>query len=112
MSHIIMTQGLNMDLAARARLMSEVLDAWYEFDRQGAKDFCHYIHEITKVQHKKWRKSKAAELKLTLPTALMGSMQKAFNKFLPDQPGFMRPNDPQGDEDLKMLYRLAPKLQG
>ena len=70
-----------------------------------------YVHEITKVQHNsgEWRNGKGF-LKCRLPDKLFGSLQKSFKKFLPDEPGWGRGEF--GDEDLRILYTLAPRLQG
>ena len=108
---IIGTKGIRRSMAERARLMSEVLEAWWELDKQTAKDFMTYIHEITKVQHNsgEWKSGKGF-VKLQLPGPLFHSLNRSFNQFLPDEPGFAQGEF--GDEDIKILYILAPNLKG
>jgi len=110
-SIIIGTAGIKRSLANRAHLIAEALEAWWAYDKAACKDFMEYIHEITKVQHNsgEWR-NKKGYLKIQLPSVLMLSLMRAFRKHLPDEPGFLEGE--MGDEDIRILYTLAPKLQG
>ena len=108
---IIGTAGIKQNTRQRAQLIADVLDAWWEYDKAAAKDFMEFIHEITKVQHNggEWKSGKA-KLKLQLPANLFHSLNRSFSQFLPDEPGFAIGD--MGDEDIRILYSIAPKLRG
>lgn len=108
---IIGTGGLKRSLGDRAKVTADVLAAWWEYDKKAAKDFMNYIHEITKVQHNsgEWKSGKG-RLVCQLPDLLFHSLKRSFAKFLPDEPGWGVGDC--GDDDLRILYNLAPKLQG
>lgn len=108
----ILAHGKRVDRSQRARVLEAVLRAWWKWDPVGAKAAMHFLTEITKVEHNSgaWR-SGEGYVKLRIPTDLLLYCRAAFNRVLPDQPGFCQHGD-MGDDDIRLLYEIAPKLMG
>lgn len=103
----ILTPGASAaDLKRRRDLIRKTVEAWYSIDPRYAKWMCHFLTEITKVEHNggKWRNGKG-HVSLRLPRELFASLRSVFREHAPDMEAFGT-----DDTDIRILYEEFPKL--
>lgn len=102
----IMTKGQDVHRRQRRELIEIVCEAWYNISPARAKAFMRYLDEITKVEHREGMSSGGNfHCTVRLPADLFTTLKKAFYMYYPDEPMFG-----QEDDDLRLLYEVAPKL--
>ena len=97
--------GGNVDKKFRREVMEACVEAWYRKDPEHAKAMFKYLHEITKVEHKRgYSSDKNFYVKLRAPQDLLDTIRNAFQRF------HLAPGFGEFDGDLITLYEVCPKL--